>query len=97
MPPEAQSTQTFDPDRIMDEWRRLYDWAVLSRQSTTFIEEVTLLGQQFSSLLNGYRHTTTPRLRDRLYRELEATFANMQTLYHLLDATRRTRLQFSAE
>ena len=89
--------QKFDPDRIMDEWRRLYDWTVISRQSTTFIEEVTLLGQQFSSLLNGYRHTTTPRRRDRLYRELEATFATMQTLYHRLDETKRIRLQFSSE
>lgn len=97
MPSEAQFTQEFDPDHIMDEWRRLYDWAVFSRQSPAFIEEVSILGQQFSSLLNGYRHTTAPRRRERLCQELEATFTTMQTLYHRLDKTTRIPLHFRHE
>jgi hypothetical protein len=87
-------TQDFDLERVMDEWRRLYDWAVLSRKNTALIEEVSLLGQQFSSTLNAYRHTKASQQRARLYRELKAVYGAMQALYDRLDANDRIPLSF---
>lgn len=87
------NSQDFDLERVMDEWRRFYDWAVLSRKSTVFIEEVSFLGQQYSSILSLYKQTTGARQRSRLYTELETAFAAMQALYDRLDVTQRISLR----
>ena len=86
--------QDFNPEHVMDDWRRLYDWAVLSRQSTALIEEVSFLGQQYSSLLNAYRQTNVPRRRTRIYQELKTVFTTMQTLYRRLNHPDRIPLHF---
>lgn len=93
MPRRDHQAQDFDHERIMDEWRRLYDWAVLSRKSMAFIEEVSFLGQRYSSVLNVYQQTATAQRRARLQRELQAVLDAMQSLYERLDDSDCIRLR----
>jgi hypothetical protein len=97
MPAGDHEIQGFNPEHVMDEWRRLYDWAVLSRKSTAFIEEVSLLGQQYSSILNTYRQTTAPRRRTQLHQELKVAFDAMQALYNGLTDRERVSLSWCDE
>jgi hypothetical protein len=66
----------------MDEWRRLYDWAVLSRKQVELTEAVSCLGQKFSGTLSAYRLAKRPQRREHLYQELIAAFNAMQAFYH---------------
>ncbi|GIX47646.1 MAG: hypothetical protein KatS3mg131_1857 [Candidatus Tectimicrobiota bacterium] len=79
----------FDAEHVLEEWRRLYDWAVLSRQRLQVVEEIGLLGQQFSGLWNAYRHTTHAGKRRRLEAELRAALAAMRAYYAQLPAAAR--------
>ncbi len=85
----------FDPERIMDEWRRFYDWAVLSRQRLQIIEEIGTLGQKFSSLLSAYRHTLQPQRRSQLAAELQAIRDAMQVYYEQCSQRDRPALDLS--
>jgi hypothetical protein len=90
----GDTTLTFDPQQVMDEWRRLYDWAVLSRQHAENIEMITCLGQKFSGTLSAYRLTKKPQRRERLLRELIRAFEAMKTFYEGLPQGNRLRLTF---
>jgi hypothetical protein len=87
---------TFDPQQVMDEWRRLYDWAVLSRKQAENIEMITCLGQKFSGTLSAYRLTKRPQRRERLLQELIRAFEAMKTFYEGLPEGDRLRLTFHA-
>jgi hypothetical protein len=76
----------------MDEWRRLYDWAVLSRRPTELIEAVSGLGQKFSATLSAYRLAKRPQRREYLYQELIVAFNAMQAFYHGLPDQHRIPL-----
>jgi hypothetical protein len=89
-------TLTFDPKQVMDEWRRLYDWAVLSRKHAENIEMISCLGQKFSGILNAYRLTKKPQRRERLLQELIRAFEAMKTFYEGLPQGDRLRLTFHA-
>jgi hypothetical protein len=78
---EGYTALSFDPQQVMDEWRRLYDWAVLSRQKTEYIEMISCLGQKFSGTLSAYRLAKKPQRRERLSLELITTFEAMVTFY----------------
>jgi hypothetical protein len=82
----------FHPEQVMDEWRRLYDWAVLSRQQVELIEAVSCLGQKFSGTLSAYRLTKRPQRRERLRQELIVAFNAMQTFYNRLPDKHRIPL-----
>jgi hypothetical protein len=49
----GQTPLPFDPEYIIDEWRRFYDWCVLSRRRVELIEAVSCLGQKFSATFNA--------------------------------------------
>jgi hypothetical protein len=78
---EGHNTLTFDPQQVMDEWRRLYDWAVLSRKPAENIEMISCLGQKFSGTLSAYRLSKRPQRRERLLQELIGAFEAMKTFY----------------
>jgi hypothetical protein len=78
---DGHNTLTFDPQQVMDEWRRLYDWAVLSRKPAENIEMISCLGQKFSGTLSAYRLSKKPPRRERLLQELIRTFEAMKTFY----------------
>ena len=81
---EAHTSFNFVPEQVMDEWRRLYDWAVLSRQKTEYIEMISCLGQKFSGTLSAYRLAKKPQRRERLSVELITAFEAMMTFYNSL-------------
>jgi hypothetical protein len=89
-------TLAFDPKQVMDEWRRLYDWAVLSRKHAENIEMISCLGQKFSGILNAYRLAKRPQRRERLLQELIKAFEAMKTFYEGLPQRERLRLTFHA-
>ena len=66
----------------MDEWRRLYDWAVLSRKQAELIEAVSCLGQKFSGTLSAYRLAKRAQRQAHFYQELLVAFNAMQTFYN---------------
>ena len=68
----------------MDEWRRFYDWAVLSRQKVENIDMISCLGQKFSGILSAYRLAKRPQRRERLSQELLSAFEAMKTFYESL-------------
>jgi hypothetical protein len=78
---DGQLLLPFNPEHVMDEWRRLYDWAVLSRKSAALIEAVSCLGQKFSGTLSAYRLAKRPQRREHFYREIIVAFNAMQTFY----------------
>jgi hypothetical protein len=81
---EGQKSLGFDPELVMDEWRRFYDWAVLSRKRAEYIDMISGLGQKFSGTLSAYRLAKRPQRRARLYQELRSAFEAMQTFYDSL-------------
>jgi hypothetical protein len=85
-------TVPFDPQQVMDEWRRLYDWAVLSRKHAENIEIISCLGQKFSGTLSAYRLAKKPQRRERLLQELIRAFEAMKTFYEGLPKENRLRL-----
>jgi hypothetical protein len=93
---EGSNTLTFDPQQVMDEWRRLYDWAVLSRKPAENIEMISCLGQKFSGTLSAYRLSKKPQRRERLLQELIRAFEAMKTFYAELPQGDRLRLTFQA-
>jgi hypothetical protein len=93
---EGDITVTFNPKQVMDEWRRLYDWAVLSRKHAENIEMISCLGQKFSGILNAYRLAKKPQRRERLLQELIKAFEAMKTFYDDLPKGGRPRLTFHA-
>jgi hypothetical protein len=94
---EGHNTLTFDPQQVMDEWRRLYDWAVLSRKHAESIEMISCLGQKFSGTLSAYRLTKKPQRRERLLQELIKAFEAMKTFYEGLPKRDRLPLTFHAD
>jgi hypothetical protein len=80
----------------MDEWRRFYDWAVLSRQKVEHIDMISGLGQKFSGLLSAYRLAKRPQRRERLSQEICSAFAAMQTFYESLPPGKRLVLTLQA-
>ena len=93
---EEHNTLTFDPQQVMDEWRRLYDWAVLSRKPAENIELISCLGQKFSGTLSAYRLSKRPQRRERLLQELIRAFEAMKTFYAGLPQGDRLRLTLHA-
>jgi hypothetical protein len=94
--PQGHKSFSFDPDHVMDEWRRLYDWAVLSRKNAECIEMISCLGQKFSGTLSAYRLTKGPRRRERLSKELTTAFEAMKTFYDDLPQYNRILLTLPA-
>jgi hypothetical protein len=93
---EAHTSLSFAPEQVMDEWRRLYDWAVLSRQKTEYIEMISGLGQKFSGTLSAYRLAKKPQRRERLSLELITAFDAMMTFYNSLPKGDRPLLALPA-
>jgi hypothetical protein len=93
---EAQTSLGFDPDLVMGEWRRFYDWAVLSRRKVEYIDMISCLGQKFSGILSAYRLAKRPQRRERLYHELRSAFEAMQTFYDSLPPGNRIVLTLQA-
>jgi hypothetical protein len=81
---EGATSLKFDPELVMDEWRRFYDWAVFSRKSVEYIDLISCLGQKFSGTLSAYRLAKKPQRRARLYQELISAYEAMQTFYQNL-------------
>jgi hypothetical protein len=81
---EGQKSLGFDPELVMDEWRRFYDWAVLSRKRAEYIDMISGLGQKFSGTLSAYRLAKRPQRRERCQRELISAFEAMKTFYNSL-------------
>jgi hypothetical protein len=80
-----ESVQTpfhFNPEHVIDEWRRFYDWAVLARKRVELVEAIGCLGQQFSAIFSAYRLAKKPQRRQRLSQELLAAFEGMHAFYH---------------
>jgi hypothetical protein len=88
----GQSSLPFDPHQVIDEWRRFYDWAVLSRKHVEFVEAVSYLGQKFSSTFRAYCLTKRLQRRERLHAELLIAFDAMQTFYNSLTSNDRPSL-----
>ena len=93
---EAQTSLGFDPELVMDEWRRFYDWAVLSRKKVEYIDMISCLGQKFSGILSAYRLAKRPQRRERLYRELLSAFEAIKTFYESLPPSNRIALTLHA-
>jgi hypothetical protein len=93
---EGHTALSFAPEQVLDEWRRLYDWAVLSRQKTEHIEMISCLGQKFSGTLSAYRLAKKPQRRERLSVELMTAFEAMMTFYDRLPKGDRLRLDLPA-
>ena len=90
--PTAPTPGNFDPEHVLDEWRRFYDWAVLSRKRAELVEAIGCLGQQFSATFSAYRVAKKPQRRQHLSRELLATLEGMQALYHRVSDPDRLQL-----
>ena len=88
----GQPAFPFDPHQVMDEWRRFYDWAVLSRKRVDFVEAVSHLGQKFSGTFRAYRLTKRLQRRERLQAELLVAFDAMQAFYNSLATSDRIPL-----
>jgi hypothetical protein len=88
----GQSSLPFDPHQVMDEWRRFYDWVVLSRKRAEFVEAVSYLGQKFSGTFKAYRLTKRLQRRERLHAELLIAFDAMQAFYNSLATNDRIPL-----
>ena len=80
----GQPSFPFDPHQVIDEWSRLYDWAVLSRKRAEFVEAVSYLGQKFSGTFRAYRLVKRQQRRERLHAELPIAFDAMQAFYNSL-------------
>jgi hypothetical protein len=93
---ETQPSLGFDPALVMDEWRRFYDWAVLSRQKVEDIDMISGLGQKFSGVLSAYRLAKRPQRRERLSQELLSAFKAMKTFYDSLPPGKRIALTLQA-
>jgi hypothetical protein len=87
-------TITFDPEHVMNEWRRFYDWAVLSRQRTETIEAIGCLGQKFSATFSAYRLAKKPQRRAHLSQELLVAFESLRAFYRRIPDTDRIPLTF---
>jgi hypothetical protein len=85
-------TLPFDPEHIIDEWRRLYDWCVLSRKRVEMIEAISCLGQKFSATFNAYRLAKKPQRRAHFFNELLVSFEGIQTFYQRLPEAERIPL-----
>jgi hypothetical protein len=81
---EGATSLKFDPDLVMVEWRRFYDWAVLSRKRVEYIDMISCLGQKFSGTLSAYRLAKKPQRRARLHQELSGVYEAMRTFYQSL-------------
>jgi hypothetical protein len=86
---EGPTSLKFDPELVMDEWRRFYDWAVLSRKRVEYIDMISCLGQKFSGTLSAYRLAKKPPRRARLHQELISAFESMKTFYQSLPQNER--------
>jgi len=87
-------TLTFDPEHVMNEWRRFYDWAVLLRKRTELIEAIGCLGQKFSATFSAYRLAKKPQRRAYLFQELLVAFESLQAFYNRIPDTDRMPLTF---
>jgi hypothetical protein len=93
----APTTFNFDPEHVLDEWRRFYDWAVLSRKRVELVEAIGCLGQQFSALCSAYRLAKKPPRRQRLAQELLAAFEGMYDFYRQVPDADRLPLTLSRQ
>jgi hypothetical protein len=91
------ATLPFDPEQVINEWRRFYDWAVLSRQGTDLIEAISCLGQKFSATLGAYRLAKQPHRRAQYLQQLQNAYASMQVFYHYVPATNRLPIQWQRD
>ena len=88
------TTLNFDPEYVLDEWRRFYDWAVLTRQRVELVEAIGCLGQQFSAIFSAYRLAKKPQRRQHLSQKLLVAFEGMHAFYHRVPDADRLPLTF---